>query len=174
MALRICLSSRSAATAISKLETLGGVAASAHFLIADPSGPRGLELCPLGNTYLDPDPLGMVVHTNHFLTNKFPKETDWLSGSPIRLARAKELAAKMDEQGEKVDGKKLREKVFSDGFNSPQAICAREDESVPIYRRTGTLFNIVMRFEEGSAPRGEVVWGRPGSGEEGPVLSVPW
>jgi isopenicillin-N N-acyltransferase-like protein len=31
-----------------------------------------------------------------------------------------------------------------------------------------------MQFEEGSAPRAEVVWGRPGSGDEGPVLDMPW
>ena len=174
LALRICLSSPSAADAVSKLESLGGVASSAHILIADPSGPKGLELSPLGNAYLDPDDRGMVFHTNHFLSNKYVRETGWLSGSPIRLARVEELAREMDEKGEKVDGEILRKSIFADGFNAPQAICAQEDESRPVQSRVKTVFSIAMRLSEGSTPKGEVVWGRPGSGEEGPILDMPW
>lgn len=116
----------------------------------------------------------MIFHTNHFLENKLVEETEWLSGSPVRLTRAKELAVGIDDDGVRVDGEILRRRIFSDGFNAPQAICAREDESMPAQSRMKTLFNIVMRFEEGSEPKGEVVWGRPGSGEEGPVLKMPW
>lgn len=174
LALRICLSSRTSAAAVSALEALGGVAASAHILIADPSGPRGLELSPLGNAYLDPDPRGMVFHTNHFLVNKFVQEPLWYLGSPVRLQRAQELVVGIDEEGERVDGDVLRKRVFSDEFNAPQSICAMDDESRPVQTRSQTLFSIAMWFEEGSAPRGEVVWGRPGSGDEGPVLPIPW
>lgn len=174
LALRICLSSHSAAAAISKLESLGGIAASAHILIADASGPRGLELSPVGNVYLDPDPRGMVFHTNHFLSNKLVEEPPWLSGSPARLARVEELAVEMHEKGEKVDGEALRKRIFSDQVNAPQAICAMEDEDMPVPSQYRTLFSIAMRFGEGEEPRGEVVWGRPGSGDEGPVLNMPW
>jgi isopenicillin-N N-acyltransferase-like protein len=174
LALRICLSSPTSAAAVSTLEALGGIAASAHILIADPSGPRGLELSPLGNAYLDPDPRGMVFHTNHFLVNKSVQEPVWLSGSPVRLQRAKELVVGIDEEGKRVDGDVLRKRVFSDEFNAPQAICAKDDESRPVETRSRTLFSIAMQFEEGSAPRAEVVWGRPGSGDEGPVLDMPW
>ena len=128
----------------------------------------------MGNAYLEPDPRGMVFHTNHFLANRFVGETAWLSGSPVRLARAKELAAEIDREGGRVNGEILRKRVFADGFNSPQSICAEEDESAPVQTRGRTLFCIVMRFEKGRAPRGEVVWGRPGSGEEGPVFDIPW
>lgn len=64
--------------------------------------------------------------------------------------------------------------MFSDTFNKPQAICCQEDPSRPIETRSSTLFNIVMKFEVGKEPCAEVVWGRPGSGEEGPVLKMPW
>lgn len=80
----------------------------------------------------------------------------------------------MAEGGKKVTAESLREKVFSDMFNAPQAICCQEDPIRPIETRSSTLFNIVMRFKEGEKPSAEVVWGRPGSGEEGPVLKMPW
>jgi len=174
LALRICLSSTSAAAAISKLESLGGIASSAHILIADPSGPKGLELSPLGNAYLDPDSRGMVFHTNHFICNKCVKETGWLSRSPVRLARVKELAREMDQKGERVDGEILRKRIFADELNAPQSICAKEDENLPVQSRMRTLFSIAMWFGEGTEPKGEVVLGRPGSGEEGPAIDMPW
>jgi isopenicillin-N N-acyltransferase-like protein len=115
----------------------------------------------------------MVCHTNHFVANTHMREGPWLSGSPVRLARVRELAVGMDERGKSVSGEALRGQVFSDGWNAPQAISAVEDLGAEAHRRWETLFCIVMWFGQGG-PRGEVVWGRPGSGEEGPVLHIPW
>lgn len=173
LALRVCLSSPSAAAATATLEALGGIAASAHILIADRSGPRGLELSPRGNAYLTPDARGMVFHTNHFVANTHMGEGAWLSGSPVRLARVQDLVVGIDERGGRVTGEALRAGVFSDGYNAPQSISAVEDLGAESHSRWGTLFSIAMWFGQGE-PRGEVVWGRPGSGEEGPVLNIPW
>lgn len=101
----------------------------------------------------------------------------YLTGSPIRLERASGLTTELLHSKKENDGitaKKLREKVFSDNFNAPQAIACQEDPSRPIESRSSTLFNIVMRFKEGEKPWAEVVWGTPGSGDEGPVLKMPW
>ncbi|KUJ22972.1 AAT-domain-containing protein [Mollisia scopiformis] len=172
--LRLFLESTSASSAISNLKSLGGVASSCHILIADPSGPTGLELSPKGDTHIPPNEKGIVCHTNHFLTNKFITEPPWLAGSPIRLDRANKLTAELAEGGKAVTEERLRDHVFSDTFNAPQAICCQEDPIRPIETRSSTLFNIITRFKKGEAPSAEVVWGRPGSGEEGPVLKMPW
>ncbi|KAF8864790.1 putative acyl-CoA:6-aminopenicillanic-acid-acyltransferase [Acephala macrosclerotiorum] len=174
IALRLCLEATSAEAAISKLKSLGGTASAQHILIADLTGPTSLELSPLGDIHLHANEKGLICHTNHFIENKFVNEPPWLAGSPIRLDRARLLTNEMAEGGKKVTAESLREKVFSDMFNAPQAICCQEDPIRPIETRSSTLFNIVMRFKEGEKPSAEVVWGRPGSGEEGPVLKMPW
>lgn len=178
IALRLCLKATSAKAAIAKLESLGGTASAQHILIADLADPISLELSPLGDIHLHPNEKGIICHTNHFIENRLVNEPPWLAGSPIRLDRARLL---MDEiaEGIKVGEKKLtaetlRKEVFSDLFNAPQAICCQEDPVRPIETRSTTLFNIVMRFREGEKPSAEVVWGRPGSGEEGPILRMPW
>jgi isopenicillin-N N-acyltransferase-like protein len=173
--LRLFLESTSAASAISQLESVGGIASSCHILLADPEGPRSLELCPKGNIYISPNEFGIVCHSNHFIENRYVAESKlWLKGSPIRLERIRKLTGELAEAGKVVNGDVLREKVFSDLFNAPQAICCQEDPARPIETRSSTLFCIVMRFLKGQEPHGEVVWGQPGSGEEGSVLKMPW
>lgn len=173
--LRLFLQSTSAEQAISQFESLGGIASCCHILLADPDGPRSLELSPKGNVFIAPNERGIVCHSNHFVENRYVTEsTDWLKGSPIRLQRIRELTEEIADGGKIVDGDVLREKVFSDRFNAPQAICCQEDPARPVETRSSTLFNIVMRFVRGVEPSGEVVWGQPGSGEEGSVLKMPW
>ncbi|RDW75317.1 AAT-domain-containing protein [Coleophoma cylindrospora] len=172
--LRVCLESASVSAAISKIEDLGGIASSAHILIADPTGPRSLELSPKGNVYIDPNSNGIVCHTNHFIQNRYVNEPPWLAGSPIRLERAQKLTGDLATGPKAVTGDALRKHVFSDLFNAPQAICCQEDPTRPVETRSSTLFCIVMKFQQGHDPAGEVVWGRPGSGEEGEVLTMPW
>ncbi|KAF2492284.1 putative acyl-CoA:6-aminopenicillanic-acid-acyltransferase [Lophium mytilinum] len=174
VALRVCLNSVSAAAAIAELETLGGVASSQHILIADNDGPIGLEVSPHGSVHLKPDSNGIVVHTNHFIENRLVDERPWLAGSPIRLERMKKLTSELVSSGEAPKGDVLRQKVFSDTFNAPQAICCKEDPSRPLPTRSSTLFCIVMNFAKGIKPSAELVWGMPGSGDEGGVLSMPW
>jgi isopenicillin-N N-acyltransferase like protein len=107
------------------------------------------------------------------IENKFMHEPPWLSGSPIRLERIRELSGVLAKEGKTVNGDVLRTRVFSDTYNAPQAICCQEDPSRPIETRSSTLFNIVMQLGV-AHPSAEVVWGQPGSGKEGKVLRMPW
>lgn len=135
-----------------------------------------MEVSPLGNVYLRENENGIVTHSNHFVENKFVEEPPWLNGSPIRLERIRALATKLVGEGisgDMVTGELLRERIFSDTFNAPQAICCQEDATSPLITRSSTLFNIVMSLK-GEKSTAEVVWGKPGSGEEGPVLKMPW
>ncbi|KAG4030452.1 hypothetical protein MFRU_012g01860 [Monilinia fructicola] len=178
VALRICLESSSVEDAIAILEELGGVASSQHILIADSEGPLAMELSPLGNCFLGPGNDGFVAHTNHFIQNKLVIEPSWLKGSPVRLERANKLASELVsdvrnglEIEDKV-GRVLRERIFSDTFNSPQAICCQEDPDRPLQTRNSTLFNITMILEAEDSSA-EVVFGKPGM-TEGEILRMPW
>lgn len=175
IALRICLDSRSSSAAIAKLEALGGIASSAHILLADvDDGPRSLELSPRGNVYISPDARGIVCHSNHFIENRHVVEPPWLSGSAARLERIRALTADLADEGTPLTAALLRDRVFADTFNAPQAICCQEDPETPEVMRSSTAFNIITRFVRGEEPSAELVYGRPGSGEEGPVLKMPW
>ncbi|PYI27528.1 acyl-CoA:6-aminopenicillanic-acid-acyltransferase [Aspergillus indologenus CBS 114.80] len=179
IALRLCLESDSVDAAVQKLSSLGGVASSQHILIADPTVARGLELSPLGDEHLPEDKYGMVTHTNHFLANRRVIEPPWLSGSPVRLARVRELAREivdskvLEGDGAELAGTVLRGQIFSDTCDGPQSICWQEDPAQPKIVRTATLFNIVMRLEDGNLGA-EVVFGKPGSGMESSVIKLPW
>lgn len=173
VALRVCLDSKSQAEAIARVTDLGGVASAQHILIADTAGPTSWEAAPKGDVFIRADDNGLVCHTNHMIENKNMHEPPWLSGSPIRLHRIRELSQKLAASGREVDARVLRDQVFSDTYNAPQAICCQEDPSRPIETRSSTLFNIVMRLGV-DHPSAEVVWGQPGSGEEGEVIHLPW
>lgn len=126
-----------------------------------------------GDVHIQPNETGLVCHTNHMIENKLMNEPPWLSGSPIRLQRIRELSAKLNTSEQAINGQLLRDRVFSDTFNAPQAICCQEDPSRPIETRSSTLFNIIMKLGQ-EHPTAEVVWGQPGSGLEGDVLHMPW
>ncbi|KAI0819199.1 AAT-domain-containing protein [Trametes gibbosa] len=175
--LRVALECDTVEAAVATIESLGGAASSQHILIANQNGSRGLELSPRGGRYLKEDPDGILVHTNHFLENRLVDEPPWLSGSPIRLERAKEICGELVAElgharlGE-IDGKLLRARFFSDTTNTPQAICCSPDPSRAA--KIQTLFNIVMTFEAGQGPSAEVIFGKPGSGEESDIFCMPW
>lgn len=176
VALRLCLESTSVDDAVKKLESLGGVASAQHILVADSTKALGLELSPVGNKYIPEDPSGLIGHTNHFIENRYVDEPPWLSGSPIRLKRLGELTQELISNGVKGDAitpTLLRERIFSDTYNAPQAICCEEDPSRHISSRSSSLFNIVMNLEPENVGA-EVVFGRVGTGEEGPVVKMPW
>lgn len=174
VALRLLLESNSMATGIAKLQRLGSTASAVHVLMADVTGPLGLELSPNGDVILQPNDHGVVCHTNHFIQNRRVIEPPWLSGSPIRLQRLYDLSNDMIKRGQEADNDTLRKEIFSDIFNAPQAICCQEDPTRPIETRSSTLFNIIMRFAAGKEPFAEVVWGQPGSGKESDIQKVPW
>jgi isopenicillin-N N-acyltransferase-like protein len=176
VALRLCLESTSVAEAVETLERLGGVASAQHILVADSTTALGLELSPVGNKFIPEDASGLIGHTNHFIENRYVEEPPWLSGSPIRLKRLGDLTTELISSGVKGDAiypALLREQIFSDTYNAPQAIACQEDESRDTATRSSSLFNIIMSLDPHNLGA-EVVWGRPGSGKEGPVLRMPW
>lgn len=176
VALRLCLQCTSVDNAIKSLEAIGGIASSQHILIADGTKAVGLELSPVGNVYLQADGDGVVTHSNHFIENNYAEEVPWLVGSSIRLAQIRRLWSelKAEHPSELMSPEvPLRQRIFADTFNAPQAICCQEDPNRPFETRSSTLFNIIM-FLKADKPSAQVVWGRPGSGEEGEVLSMPW
>jgi len=188
LVLRLALECTSISHAIETLESLGGPASSQHILIADAStGSRGLEVSPLGSVYLEPDERGVLVHTNHFLQNKSVYEPPWLEGSPVRLARIRELCTELGAQtngkfgakGDEISQGKaslvtpevLRSRIFADRFGAPQSICCY----APMGDRVmATLFNIIMVFEDGRDPYAEVVLGRPGEDNQSAAMHLPW
>ena len=123
--LRIALECHSVNEAITTIESLGGAASSQHILIADTHDARGLELSPRGGVYLPRDKEGIIVHTNHFLENKLMDEPPWLSGSPIRLDRARALCSQLiaghksrEELSQSITPALLRKEIFSDTFTT--------------------------------------------------------
>lgn len=140
-ALRTILESQSRSDALSTIRKLGGVAGSAHILVADPEGAVGLEFAGgkerIGE--IGPDARGRVVHTNHLvLEHPGVEEPGWLPDSRERLERIGVLTDGDFLAGE-VDIKKVVE-LFKDEEGFPCSINrlqVKEDESQ-------TLFTIVM------------------------------
>ncbi|KAL5514130.1 hypothetical protein ACEPAG_2891 [Sanghuangporus baumii] len=183
--LRIALESTSVELAISEIERLGGPASSQHILIADAtSGGRALEISPLGNVYLKPDENGIVVHTNHFIENRYVEEIPWNIGSESRLSRIQELISLIRKDSvsqpnsstnsPNVTPQLLRDRIFSDKQGAPQAICCYRPANETDGRSVGTLFNIIMQFVPGEEPSAEVLFGRPGPENRSPVYKMPW
>ena len=75
-----------------------------------------------------------------------------------------------DSLAEEVTPQLLRQNVFSDRFNAPQAISASQSDPT---KSVETLFNIVMVFEHKEQPFGEVIFGRPDQ-SSGRVFTLPW
>lgn len=140
-ALRAILESPSRRDALAALRRLGGVAGSAHILVADPAGAVGLEFAGgrerIGE--VGPDAGGRVVHTNHLLLeHPGVEEPGWLPDSGERLERIRVLTDG-DVLTGKVDIKKVVE-LFKDEEGFPCSINrlkVSEGESQ-------TLFTIVM------------------------------
>ncbi|KAJ7839143.1 hypothetical protein B0H14DRAFT_2787860 [Mycena olivaceomarginata] len=139
-----------------------------------------LRLC---NTYIPPNNHGYVTHTNHFIANKCGViEPHWPGvGSHERLERINELMNGLESEVGVGDGdgefrKTLRQRIFSDTFNSPASICCMENPVKPIETRSRTLFCIVMKFSSVAAPSAEVVWGNDLAGPvpQTHILEMPW
>lgn len=159
-ALRAILESRSRTDALSTLRKLGGVAGSAHILVADTTGAVGLEFAGglerIGE--IGPDARGRVVHTNHLvLEHPGVEEPGWLPDSGERLERIGVLTDGDFLAGD-VDVKKVVE-LFKDEEGFPCSINrlqVKEGESQ-------TLFTIVMDLGRREAL---VKVGRPTEGGE--------
>lgn len=159
-ALRAILESATRTGAVERIRDLGGVAGSAHILVADPAGAVGLEFA--GGTgrigEIAPDERGRIVHTNHLvLEHPGVEEAGWLPDSRDRLARITALTDGEAVKG-KIDTARVAE-LFKDEEGLPFSINrlqASEGESQ-------TLFTIVMDLGRKEAL---VKVGRPTEGGE--------
>lgn len=159
-ALRAILESHSRGDALATLRKLGGVAGSAHILVADPEGAVGLEFAGgkerIGE--IGPDARGRVVHTNHLvLEHPGVEEPGWLPDSGERLERIGVLTDGDFLAGE-VDVKKVVE-LFKDEEGFPCSINRLQVKK----GESQTLFTIVMDLGRKEAL---VKVGRPTEGGE--------
>lgn len=164
LALRTILEFRSVTGALVALKRLGGVAGSAHILVADPEGARGLEFAGGKKEFrvILPDEKGRVVHTNHLvLEHPGVEEPGWLPDSKDRLVRMNVLTdgeGALVADGGKIDFTRVVE-LFKDEEGFPCSINrlgVAEGESQ-------TLFTIVMDLGRKEAL---VKVGRPTEGGE--------
>lgn len=174
--LRIALEATCVEGAISRIHELGGSASCQTIIIADPDGARGLEVAPHHITYLGEDKHGLITHTNHLLATKDVGERPWVDGSQTRLRRLNEICQEVmntfdyDQLVEEVTPQLLRQNVFSDRENAPQAISASPSDPA---KSVETLFNIVMVLQHKVPPYGELIFGRPDQSSGG-VYTLPW
>ncbi|KAH8424078.1 putative acyl-CoA:6-aminopenicillanic-acid-acyltransferase [Aspergillus melleus] len=177
VALRLCLESQSVEEAVQAIGSLGGIACSAHILVADSATSLGLELSPLGDVHLKENEHGIITHTNHFLENGHVVEPAWIPSSPYRLDRINQLTNELvgsGLHGDSITPALLRETIFSDTCNSPYSISLRQGDPNRHWTvRSITLFNIVMNLDA-RCPEAELVIGQPGTGTESSVIKIPW
>ncbi|KAI1123055.1 peptidase C45 acyl-coenzyme A:6-aminopenicillanic acid acyl-transferase-like protein [Nemania abortiva] len=148
-ALRTVLESPSRAVAVDAIKR-AGVAGSGHILVGDATGSTGLECTSKWVREVAMDEAQRVCHTNHLILDTSDvDEQPWLEDSPARLARIRELTARMTEPSLDVIAE-----VFRDTDGYPSSINRRrEGKSV-----NETLFTIVMDLTRKSA---RVTFGRP-------------
>jgi isopenicillin-N N-acyltransferase-like protein len=160
LALRIILNSRSKNDALEALRQCGGVASSAHILLADQTGGIGLEYSAYEVQELTPDQHGRIYHSNHYLAeHKGVHEFTVPAESKFRTERIRKLAGDIDRPN-----LSNLQHLYKDEENSPGAICRIAQGTIV----TSTLFNIVMTLTETTA---NVTLGRPVDPQGSVVLS---
>ncbi|KAF3386728.1 Acyl-coenzyme A:6-aminopenicillanic-acid-acyltransferase 40 kDa form [Penicillium rolfsii] len=156
LALRAVLDSTSADDAVQRLQD-GGIAASAHILIADKEKAIGLESTSETINLLGMDSQSRVFHANHLLLpHDGPVEAGWLVDSPSRQQRIERLAMNLNRQPDSTDIAQILDD--HDGF--PHSICRYEEGPLGM---DATLFSIVMELRGRTA---KVSLGRPCQLEE--------
>lgn len=156
--LRTVLESQSKEKAVAALKQRG-LAGSAYMVIGDRLGAIGLESSHLGFQELHADALGRICHANHYLAKHAGvQESVWLTDSPERTARIREIATPEVMKQEPSFSSILE--VFKDEMNLPGAINRKVQEGLS---RSASLFNVV--FDLGSK-EGVVTMGRPTEPEE--------
>ncbi|KAI1476547.1 AAT-domain-containing protein [Daldinia eschscholtzii] len=148
-ALRAVLESRSREDAVEMVKSFG-VAGAGHILVGDATGSVGLECTSTWVKELPMGEDGRVCHTNHILLDKSGiDEPLWLDDSPSRLARIRELAAKIPEPT--LD---TIYEIFKDTEGYPASINRKQE----VGSEAQTLFTIIMDLSSKSA---QVTTGRP-------------
>ncbi|KAI1733427.1 peptidase C45 acyl-coenzyme A:6-aminopenicillanic acid acyl-transferase-like protein [Xylaria scruposa] len=159
-ALRKALESPSRVAAIKAIKQVG-VAGSGHILIGDTTGSTGLECTSKWVKEVAMDDSNRVCHTNHLILDKSDvDESPWLEDSPARLARIRELTARITDPT--LDA--IMD-VFQDTEGYPASINRRQ-EGMSVAE---TLFTIVMDLTNRSA---KVTFGRPTEVRERLMISL--
>jgi isopenicillin-N N-acyltransferase-like protein len=91
---------------------------------------------------------GVLLHTNHFVADRFDR-TDvsvWvMPDSPVRLQRLRALLAAQDGP---IDMQTIRG-WLSDHANHPAGVCCHPDERLPDSERDSTVVSVVMDPTDG-------------------------
>lgn len=158
-ALRTVLESNSREEAVSKIKS-AGVAGSGHILVADSTGSTGLECTSKWVKELAMDEQSRICHSNHLILDHADvDEPSWLTDSPFRLERMRELTSKLPQPTSTA----AIFDIFKDTENYPAAINRKQEGEC----KNQTLFNIIMDLSGHSA---QVTVGRPTEYSERKVL----
>jgi isopenicillin-N N-acyltransferase like protein len=156
----IVLESPNAGEAINQIMRIG-VASTAHFLIADAISAYGVEVSPLGNGIISPDPDGFVLHTNHWISSTDKSQaTIWLPDTVTRLKRLEVLKSTIHSSDDMWE-------VLADEEEAPGSICRGVAVGTGSNDDLETLFGVVMDLEFGMA---EMVHGRSIKGKQRTML----
>lgn len=150
--LRALLDAETAAGALATLQR-GTRSASANYLIAHASGlALDVEAAPgdFSQLYLlQPDERGNLVHTNHFLSARFPSaqlpDSDvglWvMPDSPFRLQRVRAAMRAAQDAGD-------YELMVADHAGHPYGVCCHPDPAVPEPDQGATVVSGIMDLRE--------------------------
>lgn len=101
---------------------------SINFLLAKRDFIVDLELTPKDFDYIEADDNGIIVHTNHFISDRFRGLNSGLKGLSgdtfVREIRAKQLIRKLNNT---LNIENVKE-IFRDHFDYPSSICRHIDE----------------------------------------------
>ncbi|KAI0184018.1 acyl-coenzyme A:6-aminopenicillanic acid acyl-transferase-domain-containing protein [Xylaria flabelliformis] len=159
-ALRKVLESPSRVAAVEAIKQVG-VAGSGHILIGDATGSTGLECTSKWVKEVAMDDSKRVCHTNHLILDKSDvEEVPWLEDSPARLARIRELTARITDPTLDAIAN-----IFQDAEGYPTSINRRQEGNSV----AETLFTIVMDLTNRSA---QVTFGRPTEVREQVMISL--
>lgn len=140
-ALRKVLESPSRAAAVEAIKR-AGVAGSGHILIGDGTGSTGLECTNKWVKEVPMDDMKRVCHTNHLILDKSDvDELAWLEDSPVRLARIRELTARIADPTFNA-GERLESSSFPPSNLRAPEMCRssfREHVSSACFKSTGTV-----------------------------------
>lgn len=102
---------------------------SINFLLAKKDFIVDVELTPKDFEYIEADDNGIIVHTNHFISDRFRGLNAGLKGLSgdtfVREIRAKQLIRKLNYS---LNVENVKE-IFRDHFDYPSSICRHIDES---------------------------------------------
>lgn len=102
------------------------------------------EMAPQALDFLYPEK-GILVHTNHIISDRLKALDASLSQFPDSLLRFGKARQKLLDRAVKVSIEDFQE-IFRDHFNYPDAICRHPDERDPEIERAQTVASLIMNL----------------------------